>query len=1134
MKKSLFSLFVLFTTYASYAQITSNSFAARADFSSFGTGDSHLSTGDIDGDGKKDVAIVNQTSGRINIFRNTSVAGTISFASRLDYAIGGNPTEVYLEDLDNDGKLDVISTTGPNGQVVVYRNLSSGSGILLSSQQTFSITGYVSAIGVADLDNDGKKDIVVADYSTSPSYTVLRNISSSGNIMFSTGSAVSIPAAYTRPTTLTLSDLDTDGKADLIIFNEGTSAAVLANTTTGNTISFSSTVIPLYIVTSSTHKGDVADVDGDGLLDVAVSSYYGNKTSLFRNTSTPGAISFATEVDFNAVGNIQRSVLKDLDADGKPELIQSAGTGSASRLSIFKNLAVKDTLTAGSFDAKVDFATRDWPNGIITEDLDQDGKKDIILTHFASAFISVFRGNQTLATGLVAYYPFNGNAGDSSGNRLHGTNPINVSSTTNRFGEAGKAYAFNGTNAKVEIPGGVMQFNSYTYSAWFRVDNMPANNGIYTMLSIGNIGATGDQFIALANNYSTPTITGISAISYGSPPTSPTPPNDPNTGVLPSVGIWYHVVSVRDSIANKILLYVNGVKQADEILVRPVAGYSAPVLGYIGCRVSLSQFFRGALDDIRIYNTALNAADVLALYTSEMVPKYYSKATGNLNQLATWGTNTDGSGIAPLSFDSNNVVYQVRNNTNPIMGGSFKIKGANSTLILGDGTNAFNLAVNASDTLSCDSIYINNSITLTASGRVISTKVGAGTAATAQYIGTASPQYIAGGTYTNLLLNGNGADKSLTGNTTVTNNMVMIATVNTASYNFTLGSNTSNTGTLTRNAGTINGRFTRWFANTTNSGTTGLFPVGTSTKYAPFNIEFTTAPSVGGMVTAEFINTAPGNTGLPLTDFSNGFIFIDKAAIDGYWKVTSSINTGTFSATETANNFTGVNLYSDLRLMRRNTGGSWVVNGTHIINTGSNSSVVISRSGLSSLQGEYGVGGDQSGNPLPVKLVTFEGNSIGNDVKLTWATALELNNKGFEIERSLNGKQFESVGFVKGNGNTNTVNYSYTDINAFAGSGEAGNLYYKLKQVDNNNGVEYSNTIKVDLHKPIAKSFTVYPNPSIDFITIEGAEGLVFIYDLTGNKILATDSDQAINISKLSNGIYFIRCGEQVNKFIKN
>jgi hypothetical protein len=110
---------------------------------------------------------------------------------------------------------------------------------------------------------------------------------------------------------------------------------------------------------------------------------------------------------------------------------------------------------------------------------------------------------------------------------------------------------------------------------------------------------------------------------------------------------------------------------------------------------------------------------------------------------------------------------------------------------------------------------------------------------------------------------------------------------------------------------------------------------------------------------------------------------------------------------------------------------------------------------------------------VPVELTSFSFSVKGMDVQLQWTTATELNNHGFEIERSYNSKDFFTAGFVKGNGTTTeTKSYNFTD------SPPINSVYYRLKQVDFNGSYEYSNVIYIDLNQVNGFSLSQnFPNP---------------------------------------------------------
>ncbi len=121
-----------------------------------------------------------------------------------------------------------------------------------------------------------------------------------------------------------------------------------------------------------------------------------------------------------------------------------------------------------------------------------------------------------------------------------------------------------------------------------------------------------------------------------------------------------------------------------------------------------------------------------------------------------------------------------------------------------------------------------------------------------------------------------------------------------------------------------------------------------------------------------------------------------------------------------------------------------------------------------------GTGGE---SPLPVEIINFTAQQNNNEVILRWATATEKNNYGFEVERAPNslGKNWEKIGFVKGNGNSNSAKeYSFIDQE----KKHDGVLEYRLKQIDNDGNFRYSNKIEVRYGMPIKYELRQnYPNP---------------------------------------------------------
>jgi Secretion system C-terminal sorting domain len=184
-------------------------------------------------------------------------------------------------------------------------------------------------------------------------------------------------------------------------------------------------------------------------------------------------------------------------------------------------------------------------------------------------------------------------------------------------------------------------------------------------------------------------------------------------------------------------------------------------------------------------------------------------------------------------------------------------------------------------------------------------------------------------------------------------------------------------------------------------------------------------------------------------------------------------------------------------------------------------------------------------NPLPVKLISFNGTPKNADALLLWSTSSETNNKGFEVERSLDGKNFVRIDFVKGTINSNIIQkYSYTDKEVFATSKT---VYYRLKQIDLDGKFEYTKTIIISSDKIRNANIVVYPNPIDDVLNIEmesftNTSAKLIITDLAGKKIKETvlivsegaNKFTIDNLGELKSGAYIINITSEGNILLNN
>ncbi|MCW8802939.1 MAG: M28 family peptidase, partial [Ignavibacteriaceae bacterium] len=171
---------------------------------------------------------------------------------------------------------------------------------------------------------------------------------------------------------------------------------------------------------------------------------------------------------------------------------------------------------------------------------------------------------------------------------------------------------------------------------------------------------------------------------------------------------------------------------------------------------------------------------------------------------------------------------------------------------------------------------------------------------------------------------------------------------------------------------------------------------------------------------------------------------------------------------------------------------------------------------------------------VPVELLAFTASVNNSDVQLLWSTASELNNQGFEIERSSNNAEnFVTVGFVDGKGNSTEINYySYTDNPQLSGVNQ---IYYRLKQIDFDGTFSYSDVVNITYDVPA--EFVLgqnYPNPfnpstRISYFVPNESFVTIKVYDFLGREITTLVNETkstgsyefSFDASSLPSGLYF-------------
>jgi hypothetical protein len=174
---------------------------------------------------------------------------------------------------------------------------------------------------------------------------------------------------------------------------------------------------------------------------------------------------------------------------------------------------------------------------------------------------------------------------------------------------------------------------------------------------------------------------------------------------------------------------------------------------------------------------------------------------------------------------------------------------------------------------------------------------------------------------------------------------------------------------------------------------------------------------------------------------------------------------------------------------------------------------------------------------LPVELLHFDAQKHGDDVLLTWSTAMQWNHSHFDVERSTDGIHFNYLTTVGGESFTNEIQtYEVLDHDPYGGLN-----YYRLKQVDLDGKTTYSDIRLVDF-STIGRAILIYPNPTKDVVYIERKNSdirtQIELFDAVGRSVMVHESQQeegrtTISLKHLPTGVYTMRFGSSTTRIIK-
>jgi hypothetical protein len=254
-----------------------------------------------------------------------------------------------------------------------------------------------------------------------------------------------------------------------------------------------------------------------------------------------------------------------------------------------------------------------------------------------SMFLLPSAASADITTGLVGYWPFSGNADDASGYANHGTPNAAVQPTADRFGNPDSAYLFDGLSSRIDIPTSASlesPTDGITLAAWIRRDGWGMVGNFYNPILTKTISATNAfQYRLIISPSGTST-------SFNNWNIGGTAPN------AYTEGVWYHLASTWSE--DTLRVYVNGAMIHEESVVTTIVPHSG-VLSIGSDTPGYLEIFLGALDEVRIYNRALEPDDIAELV--DMATAAPVVGAGSVLLGAAYPNPIQSSTMIPLRLD---------------------------------------------------------------------------------------------------------------------------------------------------------------------------------------------------------------------------------------------------------------------------------------------------------------------------------------------------------------------------------------------------------------------------------------------------------------------------------------------------
>jgi len=321
---------------------------------------------DLDGDGDLDVVSSSGDGIDITWYENTDGNGTFG-AQQVITADPNGASAVYCSDIDGDGDMDVLSALSNDNKIAWYEN-TDGNGTF-GTQQVISINANgANSVYCADMDGDGDMDVLSASWNDDK---IAWYENTDGNGTFGTQQVISINANGAN--SVYCADTDGDGDMDVLSASWNDDKIAWYENTDGNGTFGTQQVISINA--NGANSVYCGDIDGDGDMDVLSASEDDNKIAWYENTDGNGTFGTQQVISINANGATS-VYCGDIDGDGDMDVLSASEDDN--KIAWYEN-----TDGNGTFGTQqVLTIAANTPESICSADIDGDGDMDVLSASF--------------------------------------------------------------------------------------------------------------------------------------------------------------------------------------------------------------------------------------------------------------------------------------------------------------------------------------------------------------------------------------------------------------------------------------------------------------------------------------------------------------------------------------------------------------------------------------------------------------------------------------------------------------------------------------------------------------------------------------------------------------------------------